>query len=102
MEKLNTILQDAVPSGEDATGKVLGAAFIVTNKDGTQDELVLTVRCAEAKNPRHHFPPPIVFSCFANLFFKTQIFCILVLPDASDSTMHRRPFRRIPLPGSPP
>ncbi|OAA74839.1 beta-lactamase [Akanthomyces lecanii RCEF 1005] len=33
MEKLNAILQDAVPSGEDATGKVLGAAFIVTNKD---------------------------------------------------------------------
>ncbi|KAJ6785098.1 hypothetical protein PWT90_03555 [Aphanocladium album] len=33
MEKLNAILQDAVPSGEDATGKVAGAAFIVTNKD---------------------------------------------------------------------
>lgn len=35
MEKLNAILQDAVPSGEDSTGKVAGAAFIVTNKDGT-------------------------------------------------------------------
>ncbi|KAJ3499070.1 hypothetical protein NLG97_g630 [Lecanicillium saksenae] len=33
MEKLNAILQDAVPAGEDATGKVAGAAFIVTNKD---------------------------------------------------------------------
>lgn len=35
MQKLDALLQDAVPSGEDATGKVLGAAFIVTNKDGT-------------------------------------------------------------------
>lgn len=35
MEKLNTILQDAVATGEDTTGKVAGAAFVVTNKDGT-------------------------------------------------------------------
>ncbi|OAA55182.1 beta-lactamase [Cordyceps fumosorosea ARSEF 2679] len=33
MEKLNAILNDAVPLGDDATGKVLGAAFVVTNKD---------------------------------------------------------------------
>ncbi|XWW94372.1 hypothetical protein V2A60_002315 [Cordyceps javanica] len=33
MEELDAILRDAVPSGEDVTGKVLGAAFIVTNKD---------------------------------------------------------------------
>ncbi|PMB71996.1 Acyltransferase LovD [Beauveria bassiana] len=33
MQKLDALLQDAVPSGEDATDKVLGAALIVTNKD---------------------------------------------------------------------
>ncbi|KAJ2975820.1 hypothetical protein NQ176_g5302 [Zarea fungicola] len=34
MEKLNLLLQDAVPTGEDTTGKVVGAAYIVTDKDG--------------------------------------------------------------------
>ncbi len=49
MEKLNTILQDAVPAGHDVTGKVLGAAFIVTNKDGTQmTTFGADGRCAEA------------------------------------------------------
>lgn len=34
MEKLDAILTAAVPTGEDTKGKVLGASFIVTNKDG--------------------------------------------------------------------
>lgn len=51
MEKLDLLLQDAVPKGEDTTGKVVGAAYIVTDKDGMSDSKLfspLTNRRAEA------------------------------------------------------
>jgi hypothetical protein len=35
MEKLDSILNKYVAEGEDTAGKLLGAAFIVCNKDGT-------------------------------------------------------------------
>lgn len=34
MEKLNQILDSFVAVGDDTKDKVLGASFIVTNKDG--------------------------------------------------------------------
>lgn len=34
MEKLNAILEKHVAKGQDTKGKLLGAAFILTNKQG--------------------------------------------------------------------
>lgn len=35
MDKLDAILQKYVAQGEDTSNKLLGAAFVVTNKDGS-------------------------------------------------------------------
>jgi hypothetical protein len=35
MDKLDAILQKYVAQGEDTSNKVLGASFVVTNKDGS-------------------------------------------------------------------
>lgn len=34
MDKLDAILQEHVAQGQDTTNKLLGAAFVVANKDG--------------------------------------------------------------------
>lgn len=44
MEKLNDILQRHVASGDDTNNKLLGASFVVLNKDGeSQDTAQMSV-----------------------------------------------------------
>ena len=46
MEKLNSILQKSIATNGTATDKLLGAAFIVVNKDGTSLTLVTPILTA--------------------------------------------------------
>lgn len=55
MEKLNAILQKHISTDESTTDKLVGAAFIIVNKDGTRPS-TLTPPLLTFLPPRNHLP----------------------------------------------